>query len=142
MITKTLTKALATVAVVGFTLSASAIALTDPNVVGIRDGNYDPGQDAPDVAQTIIDLPSTVGVNYIDPAGGFPGSYWSGAASSQSGTITYVGDATGLGNGASVPAGFDYVLAKYDGPQGGAVLFFLNGQAATLPTSDFPLWGD
>lgn len=44
------------------------------------------------------------------------------------------------GGVATVPAGFNYVLAKYDGPNGGAVLFHLAGQAYTLPADSAGLW--
>ncbi len=41
----------------------------------------------------------------------------------------------------TVAAGYQFVLAKYDGQNGGYVLFFLNGAAATLPDVSNPIWG-
>jgi hypothetical protein len=40
----------------------------------------------------------------------------------------------------SVPAGSEYVLAKYDGPNGGDVLWYLGGAAFVLPPDGGP-WG-
>lgn len=37
-------------------------------------------------------------------------------------------------------SGFDYVLAKYDGPNGGDVLWYVGGAAFTLPGDSFGLW--
>lgn len=41
-----------------------------------------------------------------------------------------------------VGPGFDYVIAKYDGQNGGYVLFYLGGQAADLPTASETIYGD
>jgi hypothetical protein len=49
------------------------------------------------------------------------------------------------GNGpyvVNVPAGYEYVLAKYDGPNAGDVLWYLGGKAATLPTFSYSLWSN
>jgi hypothetical protein len=40
----------------------------------------------------------------------------------------------------SVTAGYDWVLAKYDGPNGGDVLWFLGGAATTLPSDSATIW--
>ncbi len=40
----------------------------------------------------------------------------------------------------SVPVGWDYVAAKYDGPEAGIVLFYLGGQAATIPQYPYSFW--
>ncbi|MSU62731.1 MAG: hypothetical protein EXS31_10100 [Pedosphaera sp.] len=42
--------------------------------------------------------------------------------------------------GVSVPAGYEYLLAKYDGPNAGDVLWYLGGAAATIPANSFGLW--
>jgi len=39
-----------------------------------------------------------------------------------------------------VGSGFDYVLAKYDGPQGGSVVWYLGGNSFELPETSFGLW--
>jgi hypothetical protein len=39
-----------------------------------------------------------------------------------------------------VQSGFDYVLAKYDGPNGGDVLFYLGGASFTLPGNSYDIW--
>ena len=41
---------------------------------------------------------------------------------------------------ASVPSGWEYVLAKYDGPNGGAVLWYLGGASINLPANSDGLW--
>jgi hypothetical protein len=40
----------------------------------------------------------------------------------------------------SVPAGWEYVLAKYDGPNGGSVLWYLGGASIMLPSTSEPLF--
>jgi hypothetical protein len=139
MISKTLTKLAAAMAAGLMVSSSYALSVTDPTVVGVRDGGYTPGQDENTIAQTILDLPSTIGVTYTDPAGGFAGTYVSGTLSSLSGTLTFADKLDG-GNTA-VPAGFEYVIAKYDGDNGGAVLYYLGGAATDLPKYSNPLWG-
>ncbi len=45
-----------------------------------------------------------------------------------------------LGTGTAVPAGFEYVIAKYGGPKGGDVVWFLDGAAITIPATSQGLW--
>ena len=40
----------------------------------------------------------------------------------------------------TVPAGWNFVIAKYDGKQAGYVLFYLGGASATIPTSPDNFW--
>ncbi|CEF48985.1 unnamed protein product [uncultured bacterium] len=39
-----------------------------------------------------------------------------------------------------VPAGFDFVLGKYDGPNGADVVWYLGGQSANIPADSAPLF--
>jgi hypothetical protein len=41
-----------------------------------------------------------------------------------------------------VPAGWEWVLAKYDGPNAGYVVWFLDGAAVDLPAYPWELWGN
>ena len=66
----------------------------------------------------------------------FSGQSYTTSATDYTGTLTLTGDATG---GDSVVAGYQYAIVKYGGRNGNGalyVLFYLGGQAATLP--DFP----
>jgi hypothetical protein len=42
----------------------------------------------------------------------------------------------------NVPAGWDFVMAKYAGPEAGYILFYLGGAATTLPFSPANFWTD
>jgi hypothetical protein len=44
------------------------------------------------------------------------------------------------GTGTFVEAGWEYLAAKYDGPNGGLVVIYLGGESATLPTTSWNLW--
>jgi hypothetical protein len=35
----------------------------------------------------------------------------------------------------SIPGGYKYVLAKYDGPNGGGIVWYLGGDSATIPSN-------
>ena len=37
--------------------------------------------------------------------------------------------------------GYEFALAKYDGKQGGYVLFYIGGNAVVLPEFPYPIWG-
>lgn len=133
-----LTLVLAVAGAVTFAPTAQAILLTDPGVVGTvtLNGNTD-SANVTTVAgylnqllsmaanQTLtIPLPDgliyqTGPVNYngvVDPA-------------------TYLKVDNGTGN---VPAGYSFVIAKYDGPNAGYVAWALNGAAMTLPIYPAP----
>ena len=58
-----------------------------------------------------------------------------------SGTLN-VADAVRIntGNGSGIAAGYDYVMAKYDGPNAGWVLFYLGGEASSIPSFPYDLW--
>ena len=60
-------------------------------------------------------------------------------------TFDYSGVLTGGVQGAdddfTVEAGSQYALAKYDGQNAGYVLYFLGGEATTLPQYSETIWG-
>jgi hypothetical protein len=65
------------------------------------------------------------------------GSVVSLIGGSCNGTFGCLKDASGNMN---VAAGYEYLIAKYDGPNGGAVVFYLGGKAFTLPATSFDIW--
>jgi len=130
------------VASTGGTLSA--VTITNPltldtqYLVGILNGQ--PEESNPTIelgyAQDILDL--FLGEKTGLP--GFEGVYEANETFNYSGTITSTGPK--VDNSGVIAAGWDWALAKYDGQQGGYVLFALNGQASTIPTSPYELWTD
>src|SRR5262249_52359072 len=101
----------------------------------------------------------TIGGTTGQGQGGW-GSFQQGAGQAllnlaQSGTGTYLGEAlyantaddysgtvdaagaslSGGANNTTVPAGWEFAIAKYDGQNAGYVLFYLGGTSETLPTS-------
>jgi hypothetical protein len=108
----------------------SPVHLSDPWVIGTMDPvniSGDAGNSVADDAsriQFLLDLTSN---------GSQPDSF--GRVYNTDTAATYGGilDPNGTGGGStSVPAGFDLVLAKYGN---GAIVFYLGGNATTLPTS-------
>ena len=121
------------------------LGLNDPNVVGIKNGIT--GDVSPDemlaFAQKLVDMDAsdTAAGPPTGPRGDYTTSnteYGTGGlgsatlaiADKQEGGRTHVGP------------GFEYVIAKYDGQNGGFVLFYLGGEEADLPTTSYSIWGD
>jgi hypothetical protein len=46
------------------------------------------------------------------------------------------------GTGTSSAAGFEYVMAKYDGYQGGAIIYYAGGASLNLSSTSKGLWED
>jgi hypothetical protein len=44
------------------------------------------------------------------------------------------------GTGTFVDGGWEYLAAKYDGPNGGLVLIYLGGESAIIPETSYSLW--
>ena len=57
-----------------------------------------------------------------------------------SGTLTITGAFQGVAGATSIPAGWDYALAKYDGQNAGYALFYLGGTASTIPAAPYNIW--
>ena len=89
------------------------------------------------VGQQILDLGTSVSTT-------IGGRLYNTGPTDYSGTLTggaKSDEALGLGaNAYNVPAGWGWVVAKYDGPKAGYVLFHLGGQAATLPEYSWSIW--
>jgi hypothetical protein len=43
-------------------------------------------------------------------------------------------------NGSNIAAGYDYVMGKYDGQNAGWILFYLGGEASSIPSFPYNLW--
>jgi hypothetical protein len=58
-----------------------------------------------------------------------------------SGTVDTAGSSfSGGAANTTVPAGWNFVIAKYDGKQAGYVVYYLGGQSETLPTTPLNYW--
>jgi hypothetical protein len=55
-----------------------------------------------------------------------------------SGTVSSTDYITGTGT--FVESGWEYVAAKYDGPNGGIVVFYVGGESLTLTQTSYDLW--
>jgi hypothetical protein len=123
--------AIACVAFVG--TSAFALTINDAGVVGVHHGNL--ANSNPDTetvaAQKLLDMLA----NTID--GNFQTSLTEYAG--QPTVVLSLGVQT-LGAVTSVPAGHDYVMGKYDGAEGGYVLWYLGGAAVDLPATSATIW--
>jgi len=144
-------KRLATIAAavaLGCSLSSSAAALTinDPGVLGIiKDAVPFGDADVQAYMNAFLSLaagspPTLIGTEtytrngVANPGSNSVVSLISGSCMSTPGCFK---DGTGNMN---VPAGYEYLIAKYDGPNGGAVVFYLGGKAFTLPATSFDIW--
>lgn len=125
-----------------FAGAASAVTITSPMslsqqfIVGIHNGqqgNSNPTTEA-GIAQAILDLAQ----------GQTSGFNQSNTAFDYSGTITLIGPQVSSGfdgvDGVAVPAGWGGAIAKYDGPNGGYVLFAFGGQASVIPEFPYNFW--
>ena len=118
--------------------NAYAVAIGDSSEIGtIESGN--PTSTANDVtyantllAQVSPSGPTTIaGHAYTRTSNPDPGS----------GSVSSVGALQGNGpSSTSIPAGYEYVLAQYNGFDAGDVLWYLGGAATTLPANSSPLW--
>jgi len=103
------------------------------------------------VGQHILDLAANVNqTNFADgTANNQNVAYlrdYSTSDENYDGTYVGLGDhvdqATIIGNNFKVGAGWEYVLAKYDGTNAGFILFYLGGADATIPQFPYPFWTD
>jgi hypothetical protein len=89
-------------------------------------------------AQHILDMLHTSTDTF-----GSPAVYYETATTEYSGTLSGgFRCSTTVCAGGAVTAGFDYVLAKYDGQSAGYVLFSLDGLASTIPQYPHTFWTD
>lgn len=128
---------LGSVVALGLCTSAQAISLTDPGVVGtVTDGAPSSIADEVIYANTLLGLAANV-TTTID------GELYKTSSTDYVGSVSATGavkkNTTDAGFSLTV-SGFEYVLAKYDGLNGGSVLFYLGGGSMTLPGTSEPLW--
>ena len=122
-------------------LSSNALALTidSPGVVGAIGGDALPNANETTeaaAAQHLLDM--LAGTS--DPSGcSLANACYQTSSTEYSGTLSTVG--TNSSQGAyQVPAGYEYVLAKYDGDNAGYVLFYVGGAATDLPEYSYSIW--
>jgi hypothetical protein len=112
------------------------LSLTHPNVVGVLDGtSANQSADETAIAQQILALAQGA-TGTFSPDGG---TIYANTAIDFDDTITDTGDKDETG-GTSVPCCFEYVLGKYDGPGGGYILFYIGGEASTIPQFPYNFW--
>jgi len=119
---------------------SSPLTLNSPNLVGTAKGVTGAGQGnwtyEQAVAQAILNLganqttsPFILGEQTVLNTG--PTDY----------NGTYNGGATSSGGaGQQIGSGWDFVIAKYDGPNAGYILFYLGGEAANIPQFPTSFW--
>ena len=118
----------------------SPISLNTQGIVGTVDGSSgdNPGSDELYFAQELLNLPAnTVNFSYTD-ASSLVAHNYNTSSTEYGGTI--VPGSSVQGANTSVAAGYDFAIAKYDGQNGGYILFYLGGEAATLPEYSYTLW--
>lgn len=152
MVKKITTIAMAMAFLASFSSTASAALITDAGVVGVISGQPFEPVEANEKAAAQYLLNMLASTTDLDGPGGVAAgantcnylnvvpNCWATSATEFSGTITSDGAKSATGD-FTVNAGYEYVMAKYDGPQGGYVLFYVGGNAVTLPQYSFPLWG-
>jgi hypothetical protein len=121
----------------GVSSSAFAITLNDPGVVGtVTDGAPADTDSEVVYVNTLLSLAANV-TTTID------GELYKTSSTDYTGSVSATGavkmNTTDAGFSLTV-SGYTYVLAKYDGNNGGSVLWYLNGATFTLPETSEPLW--
>jgi hypothetical protein len=117
--------------------SASAINLNDPGVVGtVTDGAPASIEDEVVYVNTLLGLGANVTQTIAD-------ELYKTSSTDYNGTVSADGafkmNTTDAGFSLTV-SGYEYVLAKYDGLNGGSILFFVDGGTIVLPGTSEPLW--
>ena len=137
---------MAAIALTLLTAPAYALSLTDPGVVGVANGSVAPQAfGAPATLQAVAQHLLNMAANTADPGGcaiAVQGSscYQTGATeynATLSSTYTKVENLNGA---AQNVAGYEWVLAKYDGPNAGYVLFHIPTFGTTIPGLSAPIW--
>ena len=130
-----------------FGSNASALTINDPGVVGGVHGDLGNSNVSTETvaAEFILDMIAPASDSNGPAAGGVACDISTQDGCYATSNTEYSGDLSGGVQGASndntVDAGFEYALAKYDGQNGGYVLFYLGGVATTLPSVSNTLWG-
>jgi hypothetical protein len=149
---RTLTKTTAMLAAIGICTAAinahavltfaQPLTLATPNIVGTLDGQ--PGNN--NIATQIVYAQHLISMafNSTDTTT-IPGNAYKTSTTTEYGTggigsSSVTGGTANVG-GSVVSTGWEYALAKYDGPGGGYVLYYLGGQGAILPQTPYNFWG-
>jgi hypothetical protein len=137
---------MAALALTLLTAPAYALSLTDPGVVGVANASVAPQAfGAPATMVTVAQQLLDMAANTADPIGcaiatqgGF--CYKTGATE-YSATLTNTYTKVENLNGAlQNVGGYEWVLAKYDGPNAGYVLFYIPTFGNIIPGLSAPIW--
>ena len=134
----------ATLAAVSF--SAQALTITSPitythSANNPIVGTFDTGTSAADVTTVTGYLNQLLGLGANQPLTDISGVKYKTSSVDYNGSVlASSGVRVDTGNLLSVAAGYDYVVAKYDGKNAGYVVWYLGGQAATIPEYSNNIW--
>jgi hypothetical protein len=122
---------------VGMSSSALAISINDPGIAGtVTDGAPSSIADEVVYVNTLLGLGANVTTTIA-------GELYKTSSTDYNGTVVEAGamkkNATDAGFSLTV-SGFDWILAKYDGLNGGSILFYVGGGTLVLPSTSEPLW--
>ena len=136
---------MAAIAITLLTAPAYALSLTDPGVVGAANGSTAPqGFGAPSTLLAVAQHLLNMAANTADPTGcniqPQGSSCYRTGTTEYSATLTGGTSVSGL-NGVSQNVGsYEWVLAKYDGPNAGYVLFHIPTFGNIIPGLSAPIW--
>jgi len=129
----------AVVALMSSSAYAAPLTLATPGIVGIFDTTKTNASPSTELiyAQHLLDM---VGLGAEDSAFSAPNVYMTSTIFDYSGTLVLgIKNETG---GFVVPAGWDYVFAKYDGPNAGYIFYHLpTWGSQTIPQYPYAFWG-
>ena len=112
------------------------IDYTTDNLVGTAD----PGAAAANIANELIWANQILALAAGTTATILSVDYRTHDTDEYAGVLTDLGAFQDDSGSNSVDAGWDYVLGKYDGQNAGYVLFFLGGEASTIPLFSDDIW--
>jgi VPDSG-CTERM motif len=147
MVKKITIIAMTMVFLASFSSTASASLIDTVGVVGVIKGKLDNASPETEklAAQHLLEMyfGSTDANGYAEGANpcniiGDAGCYATGPTEY---TANIAGDGVRYNNDYTVDAGYEFALAKYDGQNGGYVLFYIGGNATALPAFSAPFWG-
>jgi hypothetical protein len=124
----------------GGSLTASALTINDPGVVGTVQGwDGDNANEEYYRAQKLLDMGANATETWVNPADGDDKArLYATSSTDYAGTL--LGFGQDLGAGMSIAAGWEYVMVKYDGKNAGYVLFYLGGAAGEVPAYSASIW--
>jgi hypothetical protein len=116
------------------------ISVNTPNIVGaanILQSDKASGEisTVQPIAQKLLDLAASYN-------GTIDGRLYRTSQTDYSGTLLSTPTQKDDNGNVNVPAGWEFVVGKYDGQNAGYILFYLNGQDAVLPAVSYAIWGE